>query len=87
MSRPSRRFPSPHLNESPVWPGLLCPPTLTTRSAATKVGSCDGEMAEWSKALDSKSSVRVSAPGVRIPLSPLGWAVRRPPSLADDCGG
>jgi hypothetical protein len=27
-------------------------------------------MAEWLKALDSKSSVRVSVPGVRIPVSP-----------------
>ena len=29
-----------------------------------------GEMAEWSKALVLKTSVRVSVPWVRIPLSP-----------------
>lgn len=29
-----------------------------------------GEMAEWSNAVDSKSIVRVSVPGVQIPLSP-----------------
>ena len=29
-----------------------------------------GEMAEWSKAVDSKSIVRSRVPGVRIPLSP-----------------
>ena len=29
-----------------------------------------GEMAEWSKAVDSKSIVRSHVPGVRIPLSP-----------------
>ena len=29
-----------------------------------------GEMAEWSKAVDSKSIVRSCVPGVRIPLSP-----------------
>ena len=28
-------------------------------------------MAEWLKAVDSKSTVRVRVPGVRIPLSPL----------------
>ena len=30
-----------------------------------------GEVAEWSKAVDSKSSVPVRVPGVRIPPSPL----------------
>ncbi len=29
-----------------------------------------GEMAEWSKAVDSKSTVGVTSPGVRLPLSP-----------------
>ena len=29
-----------------------------------------GEMAEWLKAVDSKSIVRFRVPGVRIPLSP-----------------
>src|SRR3984957_2943613 len=32
--------------------------------------SFTGEMAEWLKALDSKSSVPARVPGVRIPLSP-----------------
>ena len=27
-------------------------------------------MAEWTKAVDSKSTVRVTVPGVQIPLSP-----------------
>jgi hypothetical protein len=30
-----------------------------------------GELAEWLKAIDSKSIVGVSLPGVRIPRSPL----------------
>ena len=30
-------------------------------------------MAEWLKAVDSKSTVRVRVPGVRIPLSPPLW--------------
>ena len=30
----------------------------------------DGEMAEWTKAHDSKSCVAVRQPGVQIPLSP-----------------
>lgn len=32
--------------------------------------SASGEMAEWSNALDSKSSMRVTVSGVQIPLSP-----------------
>ena len=31
---------------------------------------CLGEVAEWSKAVDSKSIVRLRVPGVRIPPSP-----------------
>ena len=31
----------------------------------------NGEMAEWTKAHDSKSCVVVRQPGVQIPLSPL----------------
>ena len=31
---------------------------------------CLGEVAEWSKAVDSKSIVRLHVPGVRIPPSP-----------------
>ena len=34
-------------------------------------------MAEWSKALVLKTSVRVTVPGVRIPLRPLASAVKR----------
>ncbi len=32
-----------------------------------------GEMPEWSNGAVSKTVVRVSAPGVRIPLSPQLW--------------
>ena len=34
------------------------------------VSICLGEVAEWSKAVDSKSIVRLRVPGVRIPPSP-----------------
>jgi hypothetical protein len=44
-------------------------------------------MAEWSIAADSKSVVRVSVPGVRIPLSPpVALSRRRAPSAADAGG-
>ncbi len=35
-----------------------------------------GRVAEWSKALDSKSSVCVSVPRVRIPPFPIGFGLR-----------
>ena len=40
-----------------------CKPFLSIRI-------CLGEVAEWSKAVDSKSIVRLRVPGVRIPPSP-----------------
>ena len=38
--------------------------------ALRKKQSTNGEMPEWLNGLDSKSSVRETVPGVRIPLSP-----------------
>ena len=34
-----------------------------------------GEVAEWLKALDSKSSMRETVSGVRIPLSPFALPI------------
>ena len=42
---------------------------------------CLGEVAEWSKAVDSKSIVRLSVPGVRIPPSPPSIVTLRSSAL------
>ena len=44
-----------------------------------------GEMAEWSNAADSKSAIRVSVSGVRIPLSPRLLLLSDELEVVDDC--
>ena len=44
-----------------------------------------GEMAEWSNAADSKSAIRVSVSGVRIPLSPRLLLFSDELEVVDDC--
>ena len=49
---------------------ISAPLTKTDDSATIRRKSNHGEMAEWSKAPDSKSGVAARLPWVRIPLSP-----------------
>ncbi len=44
-----------------------------------------GEMAEWSNAADSKSAIRITVSGVRIPLSPRLLLFSDELEVVDDC--